>query len=389
MLRYWTVFFLVSFASVGTVCISPALPALSTELGVSDGAVQQLIALYLIGYALGQIPFGPLGDKFGQRRTTLFATGLSVVLAVLCFAALPIKSLGFLIVLRFFLGLSMAVGLKTAFYYIGTYYKGSEIARRLSWVIISFAIGPSVSVFIAGWAVEWLSVTGAFLFQILYCLAGFFIARYLPHDETDHHAEEGGVWRSYKTVLKSPIVVMGGLLMGVATSLVYVFASQSPFVAIDTLGYSPGVFGLCNLSIGAATILGGLLAGSVASRFTRIQLIFFGLSVMTLSSIFMLITFGAGAVNLATLFVPMFCIMFGVAFFQSNSSGFAMMQPLNKSYVSSVLNFINMIIGVLAVQALATFATESVMTMPIIFMIAVAIGYFFVWRLSLKQQSSQ
>lgn len=388
VLKYWTVFFLVSFASVGTVCISPALPALSREFDVLDGAAQQLIALYLIGYALGQIPFGPLGDKFGHRRITLFATGLSTVLAVFCFAALPIHSLALLIVLRFLLGLSMAVGLKMAFYYIATHYEGAEIAKRLSWVIISFAIGPSVSVFISGWAVEWLGLTGAFLFQILYCLTGFFVARLLPADLSSHHEEKKGIWASYKTVLKNPIVVIGGLLMGVATSLVYVFASEAPFVAIDTLGYSPGIFGLCNLSIGAATIIGGLLAAKAAHAFSRIALIVFGLTVMSLASLLMLIAFSVKAISLAMLFIPMFCIMFGVAFFQSNASGYAMMQPLNKSYISSTLNFINMIIGVIAVQILAAFTTDSVMTMPIIFIIVVAIGYLFVLKLKQTSKSS-
>lgn len=382
MLKYWTVFFLVSFASVGTTCISPALPALVEQFGSTDGAVQQLIALYLIGYALGQIPYGPVGDKFGHKKVTLFGTGLSVALAACCFAALPLKSLTLLVILRFLLGLSMAVGLKMSFYYIGTYYQGAEISRRIAWVIISFAIGPSIAVFISGWAVEWLGITGAFLFQVLYCLTGYMIARKLPDDH--HEVEQGekmGVWASYKAVLSNPIVGLGGLLMGVATSLVYVFASQSPFLAIDTLGWSPGVYGACSLSLGATTLLGGITAGKVAHSFSRVQLILFGLSIMTLSSLFMLIAFWSGFLNLGTLFIPMAIVMFGAAFFQSNSSGFAMMQPLNKSYVSSTINFINMCVAVIAVQVLAGVNASWEMMMPIIFLCACAVGYALFYRL--------
>lgn len=382
MLKYWTVFFLVSFASVGTTCISPALPALTDVLGAADGAVQQLIAIYLIGYALGQIPYGPIGDRFGHRRVTLFGTGLSVLLAILCFAALPLKSLALIIVLRFFLGLSMAVGLKMSFYYIGTYYQGAEIAKRISWLIISFAIGPSVSVFVSGWAVQWLGVKGAFLFQVLYCLAGFLTARQLPQDHTERAmVEKEGVFRSYKTVLANPIVVLGGLLMGVATSLVYVFASQSPFLVIDNLGWSPGVYGVCSLLLGVATMLGGIFAGKVAHTFSRVQLICFGLSVMTLSSFFMFFAFLGGFLSLATLFIPMAIIMFGVAFFQANSSGFAMMQPLNKSYISSVINFINMVVAVIAVQILAGVSASWILIMPLLFLCACAAGFVLFFRL--------
>lgn len=60
----------------------PSLPDIARQLGASTAQVQLTISAYLIGFAVGQIFYGPLSDRHG-RKPALFAA-----LALYCAASL-------------------------------------------------------------------------------------------------------------------------------------------------------------------------------------------------------------------------------------------------------------------------------------------------------------
>jgi MFS transporter, DHA1 family, multidrug resistance protein len=65
---------IVAITACGTLgmhLIIPALPDTARALGVSAGAIQLTITLYLIGLAIGQLLYGPVSDRFGRRPVLL------------------------------------------------------------------------------------------------------------------------------------------------------------------------------------------------------------------------------------------------------------------------------------------------------------------------------
>ncbi|MDE4990554.1 MFS transporter, partial [Francisella tularensis subsp. holarctica] len=49
----------ISIASAYAVIINPALPNIATEVGLSSGTVEWLESIFLLGYVLGHILYGP------------------------------------------------------------------------------------------------------------------------------------------------------------------------------------------------------------------------------------------------------------------------------------------------------------------------------------------
>lgn len=45
----------------------PALPEIAREFGVTAGSVQMTLNIYILGFALGQLVYGPLADSFGRK----------------------------------------------------------------------------------------------------------------------------------------------------------------------------------------------------------------------------------------------------------------------------------------------------------------------------------
>lgn len=58
---------LMSFASISTDLYLPALPTLAAELHAQAGRVELTISSFLIGFSLGQLLWGPIGDRHGRR----------------------------------------------------------------------------------------------------------------------------------------------------------------------------------------------------------------------------------------------------------------------------------------------------------------------------------
>src|SRR5471032_1645785 len=57
----------------------PSLPDISRQLGASTAQVQLTISAYLIGFAVGQILYGPVSDRHGRKPVLLAALALYCV----------------------------------------------------------------------------------------------------------------------------------------------------------------------------------------------------------------------------------------------------------------------------------------------------------------------
>ena len=58
---------LMGFASISTDLYLPAMPAMGRSLGADAGTVAWTVSGYLIGFSLGQLLWGPIGDRHGRR----------------------------------------------------------------------------------------------------------------------------------------------------------------------------------------------------------------------------------------------------------------------------------------------------------------------------------
>lgn len=49
----------------------PALPVISAQFGVPAGGTQMTLSTYILGFALGQLIYGPMADSFGRKPVVL------------------------------------------------------------------------------------------------------------------------------------------------------------------------------------------------------------------------------------------------------------------------------------------------------------------------------
>ncbi len=109
--------------------VNVALPAMQSDLGASDSAIEWVVAGYALTSAIFVIAAGRLGDRFGRRRMFSFGLALFTLASAWCgVAATPFQ----LVLARLVQGVAAALLTPNVLSIIGVLYVGGDRVRALS-----------------------------------------------------------------------------------------------------------------------------------------------------------------------------------------------------------------------------------------------------------------
>ncbi len=152
----------MSFA--GVQLISPTLPILKADLGLSTAELALIMTAYLLPAALFAIPAGFLADRWGRRRMlgwSLIAFGLSGV----GFLLIDGSVVG-LLSIRFIQGVAFSSILPLTITVLGDAFSGHELIRAQGYRTVSLGMGEALLPIIGGFLVGF-GWEAAWAFQIL------------------------------------------------------------------------------------------------------------------------------------------------------------------------------------------------------------------------------
>lgn len=362
--------FLSAFSTLPGVLFTPAFPAIKRELGISTSLTQMTMTIFLLGYALGNLPYGPTANRFGRKPTLLAGITIAFLGSIIVAMVSRVASIDLLLLGRFLMGFGASVGIKIATTMIGDAFSESEARHVTPQIVLTFAIVPGLAIFIGGILTQYLGWQSCLYFLVAYCLFQFFISINLPETapKLDRHALNLKIiGEKYGKELKSPIVMAMALMLGLGTSYVYLFAAESPFIGIQYLGLTPQLFGMLNFipSIGMAA--GSFFSRIIATKHTGFTVLKWGIGIICISSLVMVFLFGFGMISTYTLFAPISLIYFGLSLVFSNALAIGISHAKDKSAASSVLNFINILVSVILLSVLSMFSTHHFIRMPLLF----------------------
>src|ERR1700722_9257609 len=102
----------------------PALPALAAAFSTTAARAQLTIGFYLLGYAWGQLFYGPLPDRFGRRPMLLIGMTIYTASGFACAFAPTIDAM---IALRLLQGFGGCVGIVVTRAAARDYFHGTQL----------------------------------------------------------------------------------------------------------------------------------------------------------------------------------------------------------------------------------------------------------------------
>lgn len=378
-LPFFTLLLLISFASVNAVLFTPALPNITHFFGISKDIAQQTMTYFLIGYAVGQLIYGPIANRFGRKPALYTGIIMQIISCLLCVIAGMFHIYELLVAARFMMALGAGGGLKMTFTLVNECYSPKVAAQKTSYLMLSFAITPALGVALGGVLNAYLGWISCFYASAIYGLFLLVQVRKLPETQKtkDLNALKlKHLINGYEIQFKNIRLVIGGLLMGACTSFIYIFAALAPFIAINFFNVSSDQYGLYNCIPPIGLVLGSLVSARLSKSCSTPFSLGIGIAVAILGCVLMLITISMKANILLSLFLPMAIINFGLCFIMANASVMAMDGATDKAHGAAVMSFINMGFATLGVFSLSYFTIQIIM-LPLCYLILCAVMLFF------------
>lgn len=360
-LSFITLLLMISFASVNAVLFTPALPDIATFFTITEGKSQLTLTWFLIGYALGQLIYGPVSNRLGRKPALYAGISLQIISSLLCVLAGGLHNYSLLVFARFLLALGSGVGIKMTFTLVNESYPPKIVSQKIAYLMLAFAITPGLSIALGGFLNAHYGWMSCFYASAVYGLVLLLLTTRLPETLSNPHLNAlklSHLLPAYQVQFKNAALIAGGLLMGSCTAFVYVFAALAPFLAINLLGMSSAQYGTANLLPALGLIAGSLCSARLVNTYSLQWIIRTGIVITVVGALLMSAAVVLHASPVYSLFTPMIIIYFGLSLVLANASTVAMSQVSDKSHGSAVMNFINMGLATLIVLSLGLFTMQ-------------------------------
>jgi DHA1 family bicyclomycin/chloramphenicol resistance-like MFS transporter len=222
-----------------------SLPGLRRELGIGVAEIQLTLSVFIAAFALSQLVYGPLSDRYGRRPVLLAGIAIYLVATAACAAAQSIEQL---IVARFFQAVGACSGQVIGRAIVRDVYGAQGAARMLGYITAGTAFTPVLGPAIGGLLTVTFGWRASFVLLVLItcgllAAAWRFLAESNAHRDP-HATAPGRILRNYAALLRDRRFVGYALCVAASYGGVFAWISGSSFVLIESLQVPVTWFGV-------------------------------------------------------------------------------------------------------------------------------------------------
>jgi DHA1 family bicyclomycin/chloramphenicol resistance-like MFS transporter len=311
---------LSAFGPISIDMYLPAMPRLAQTLASTPDLVQLTLAIFLIGFGLGQLVWGPLADRFGRKPILLLGLTLFCLATMQCATAYSVLNL---IAWRFVQALGACSGQVIARAMVRDVFDRDRAARMLSMLMLLMGAAPLAAPLVGGqllrlfdWRAIFWTQTG---FGALSALAAIlFLDETLTQDRRSHLSVSRMI-SSYVLLLRNKRLV--GYIATISITYVGLFAyiSGSPFVYIEVFGVSEQNYGfLFGVNV-IGMMIGAFINSRLVVRVGSDTLLRRGIAAAACMGMWLIVDGYFGIAGLIGIMVPLFFVMTSMSFVGANA----------------------------------------------------------------------
>ncbi|ANI29736.1 multidrug resistance protein D [Yersinia entomophaga] len=297
---------LVAVGQMAQTIYVPVIAEIAQDLAVRPGAVQRVMAAYLLTYGASQLIYGPLSDRIGRRPVILAGMTIFMLGAL---GALFSNNLPMLVAASALQGMGTGVAGVMARTMPRDLYAGTSLRYANSMLNMGILVSPLLAPIIGGVLASWFGWRACYAFLLLLCSGvAFCMFRWLPETRPER-AEKPRMLASFYTLLSDRsfscyLVMLIGALAGIA-----VFEASSGVLMGGVLGLSGLTVSILFILPIPAAFFGAWYAGREGRTFHN--LMWHSVISCLLAGLMMWIPGWFGIMNIWTLIIPAALFFFG------------------------------------------------------------------------------
>ncbi len=289
-----------------------SVPTMTEAFHTGVAQVQLTLSLYMAGFALGQLFYGPISDGLGRRPALILGLGMHVAASLVCALATNIDTM---IWARLFQSTGVCGAFVVSRAVVRDLHTRERAARLLSYMGMVTGMAPIVAPIIGsylhvafGWRANFFLVTGYGLLSLLAVL--FLFAETNPH--ADRRAmDPQRILRNFGTLLRHRAYVGFTCTSACATGALLAFISGASLVFLRVFGFPEQYFGYLFGCIMLGNISGAALGSQLVMRFGIERLLMRAVLLSMAAGVGMAALAWAHVDNALAVLIPMFVFMLG------------------------------------------------------------------------------
>ncbi|EMJ0102800.1 TPA: Bcr/CflA family multidrug efflux MFS transporter [Enterobacter cloacae] len=281
----------------------PAFAAMQADLQTPAAAISASLSLFLAGFAIAQLLWGPLSDRFGRKPVLLLGLG---IFAVGCLGMLWVRDATWLLVLRFVQAVGVCAAAVTWQALVTDYYPANRTNRIFATIMPLVGLSPALAPLLGSWILahfDWQAIFATlFAITLVLMLPAFALK---PAHKKEAHADAKPI--TFLSLLSAKAYRGNVLVYAACSASFFAWLTGSPFILHD-MGYSPAAIGLSYVPQTIAFLLGGYGCRAALQKWEGQQMLPCLLALFALS---VGATWAVGfipGVGLAEILIP-FCVM--------------------------------------------------------------------------------
>lgn len=267
----WVIFFLGVLNALTPFTIDLYLPAfadIAQDLRTHVTRVSLSVATYFIGYALGQLAYGPFLDRFGRKKPVYAGLAIYLVATIGCMTAQNIEALLFF---RFLSAVGGSAASVAAVAMVRDYFDPAEGTRVFSYLMLVLSTSPLFAPTIGAWLAlhyGWRSIFG---FLTVFAITVIIIVRFgLPKGFTGDktvHLRPGPLLAGFLEIFRDRTFRKYAFAGALSFAGLFVYITGSPAIFIDGFGLSKQQYSYIFAGLAVAMIGGGQVNNQLLKRF--------------------------------------------------------------------------------------------------------------------------
>ncbi|END1882044.1 Bcr/CflA family multidrug efflux MFS transporter [Escherichia albertii] len=280
----------------------PAFAAIQADLQTPASAVSASLSLFLAGFAVAQLLWGPLSDRYGRKPVLLI--GLTIF-ALGSLGMLWVENAATLLVLRFVQAVGVCAAAVIWQALVTDYYPSQKVNRIFATIMPLVGLSPALAPLLGSWLLvhfSWQAIFATlFAITVVLILPIFWLK---PTTKTRNDSQDS---LTFTDLLRSKIYRGNVLIYAACSASFFAWLTGSPFI-LSEMGYSPAVIGLSYVPQTIAFLIGGYGCRAALQKWQGKQLLPW---LLVLFAVSVVATWAAGFishVSLAEILIP-FCVM--------------------------------------------------------------------------------
>lgn len=229
----------------------PAFAAMQQDLNTSAASVSASLSLFLAGFALGQLFWGPISDRYGRKPVLL--SGLAIF-AVGCLGMLWVRDAGLMLALRFIQALGVCAAAVTWQAMVTDYYPAQRTNRIFAAIMPLVGLSPALAPLLGCWLLvhfEWQAI-----FAVLFAITLLLMLPALRLKPANKPIVSAQKKLTFLALLRSREYSGNVLIYAACSASFFAWLTGSPFI-LHEMGYGPTVIGLSYVPQTIAFLVGG------------------------------------------------------------------------------------------------------------------------------------